>query len=241
MYPFWKLYRDQRDLEDAAKEAKNAADRIASACADVELQPEPTKKSWRPGRRTFLLILEHMTMEVKNKTCLSYCYTRMVISFENHDAWLVHLLNVYDAGVAEWKAAYGDTDKDRCPILPRLQPRASIVAKRREAKAVFGFAKHHLHKHLTVGGHDPDGYHCVNYALGGCQEKHTQDCVDCGKLHRFGQNLSKFHQEWYNDLARACETTLPSFKKSSRTAAATEDTVPTYVGRVVQKSFDDHG
>ena len=108
-------------------------------------------------------------------------------------------------------------------------------------KEVFGFAKHHHHGHLTVGEHDGCAHHCVNYALGGCKEPHNDTCSDCGKLHRFGHNMARFHQEWSNELAKAYEDSLPSFKKSSRSAAATEDTVPNYIGRHVKKVFEGLG
>jgi hypothetical protein len=33
-------------------------------------------------------------------------------------------------------------------------------------------------------------------------------------LHRFGENLNRFHQVWSNLLCRAHEDHLPSFRKS---------------------------
>ena len=47
----------------------------------------------------------------------------MVKCFENHDAFLVHLLEVYDAGIAEWVKVHGG--KDRCPAMPQIRPQTA--------------------------------------------------------------------------------------------------------------------
>lgn len=239
-HAFWNLFQKQRENDDAAA-ALAAANATAVNPLDDDLAPLQ-KHSWRPGRGTFLLLLEHITKEIKNKTCLSYYYTRMVQSFDDHDKFLVHLLDLYDGGMKEWEKIHDDSTATTCPMKPRLPPRHEIVSKRREVKEVFGFAKHHMAGHLVVGSHQTCRHHCVNHALGGCSEEHNGECHPCGKLHRFGENMSRFHQAWCNTLCVAFEKVCPSFKKSARTANATEYTIPVYVQRKVKKDFGpDHG
>ena len=93
-------------------------------------------------------------------------------------------------------------------------PAEQLVRKRREIKEVFSFAKHHMVGHLTVNAQNSCRFHCVNHALGDCKEEHPDTCFECGKLHRFGENLNRFHQVWSNLLCRAHEDHLPSFRKS---------------------------
>jgi hypothetical protein len=236
-YPFWKLYKTKRDAEDkewSEKEALAAAQ--TSSCVDDDLREVP-KKKWRAGRGTFLLLLEHITVEMRNKTCLSYYYVRLVKCFKDHDDFLVILQEIIAAAKESWIEKHA-TNKP----LPTLPPVKTIEVKRREVKEVFSFAKHHLTGHLTVGKHDPCAYHCVKHALGGCKEEHHHDCPECGKLHRFGENMARYYQTWCNTLCKAFEMELPTFQKAARTARATEAaTVPNYNGRKVKKVFEEHG
>ena len=242
-YRLWKLYQQQQDERDAV--LKKEAEEAAKLSKDEDLAPAP-KRKWRPGRGTFLLLLDHLTVEIKDKSCLSYYYVRLVQCFDDQVKFIDYLIDIVKAGDQEWESIHGM--KDRCPAKPEIPPLQVLHRKRREIKEVFSFAKHHLAKkeggHLVVGRHDPCRFHCVAHALGGCKEQHPEsaDCDECGKLHRFGENLSKFHQKWCNLLCRAYENDLPSFRKSSRTKAATEeaqDTLPDYVGRKVKKNFGE--
>jgi len=151
------------------------------------------------------------------------------------------MLDIYDGGLKEWERVHAESTQDTCPVKPRLPPREEIVRKRREVKEVFGFAKYHMAGHLVVGKHDSCRHHCVNHALGGCKEEHRGVCKPCGKLHRFGENMFRFHQTWCMTLRVAFEDICPSFKKSARSKKATETTVPVFVGRKIRKDFGEEG
>jgi hypothetical protein len=240
-YPLWKLYQEEQDKRDAMLDAKAEAGKSSSTTADLEDEP---KKKWRPGRGTFMLLVEHLTIEIKDKSCLSYYYVRMVQCFDDQVKFVDHLREIVLAADREWEDVYGNCG--RCPCKPVVPPVADLVRKRREIKEVFSFAKHHAGgpDHMKVNKHDPCRFHCINHALGDCKEDHPAECFECGKLHRFGENLNRFHQVWCNLLCQAYEDHLPSFRKSSRTQAATsvddaENTVPDYVGRKLKKDFND--
>jgi hypothetical protein len=242
-YPMWKLYQEDQDKRDAAQAKADELARSKKSSSDADLDEE-RKRKWRPGRGTFLLLLEHLTIEVKDKSCLSYFYVRMVQCFDDQVKFVDYLMDIVKAGDKEWEEIYGEADEDKRPPKPVIPPVEQLVKKRREIKEVFSFAKHHMAGHLTVNAHDPCRFHCVNHALGDCKEEHLDTCFECGKLHRFGENLNRFHQVWSNLLCRAYEDHLPSFRKSSRTQAATEDpvnTMPDYVGRKVKKDFQEDG
>ena len=228
-HKFWKMFQKKRDKEDAEEYTRLAA----MPHSDLT---EPPKKRWRPGRGTFLLLLEHLTVELKNKSCLSYFYLRMVQCFQDHGKFIDHLMDVYKAGSAEWEDTFGN-NTDTCPRKPCLPDFNELILKKREVEEVFAYAKHHMAGHLTVGKHDPCRFHCVSHALGDCKQNHEEDCAECGKLHRFGENMSRFHQDWANRLCRAYENDLPSFQKSARTARATEPQLVDYVGRSLRKDF----
>ena len=236
-YPFWALYQQEQEKADAAEKAELEAKDKSEARTDEDLAT-PVKKQWRSGRGTFLLFLQHITIEMRNKTCLSYFYCRLVKCFADHDVMLDQLMKVVIAGAKEWKETCPSAP---APKFPHSFDLEGIKVKRREAKEVFAFAKHHLTAHLEVGKHDSCAHHCVQHALGDCDEKHDDVCDECGKLHRFGENLARYHQQWCNNLCRAYENELPSFRKGTRTVRATENTIPSYKGRKVKKDFGSHG
>ena len=62
-YAFWDLYQKKREVDDTAA-AVEAAKAPATTPADAELAAS-TRHSWRPGRGTFLLFVEHITKEIK--------------------------------------------------------------------------------------------------------------------------------------------------------------------------------
>ena len=126
-----------------------------------------------------MLLVEHLTIEIKDKSCLSYFYVRLVQCFTDQVQFIDYLLDVVKAGNKEWESVHGH-NKDVCPIKPKLPPIEQLVRKRREIKEVFSFAKHHMVGHLTTAKHDPCRFHCVNHALGGCGEEHPEDCFECG-------------------------------------------------------------
>ena len=236
-YPVWKLYQQEQDAVDAGE--KERLDLILKSLPKEkrDLEP-PLKRKWRSGRGTFLLLLEHITIEMRSKTCLSYFYCRLIKCFADHNVMLDNLLQMVLDAKDEWKQ---NCPLSPLPTLPESFTVDAIKLKQREVRGVFSFAKHHLSGHLVVGKHDGCAHHCVRHALGGCSETHDQDCHECGKLHRFGENMARFHQDWCNVLCRACEDHLPSFKKGARTARATENTVPSFKGRMVEKDFGAFG
>jgi hypothetical protein len=70
-YKFGKLFQAACDLEGATEEKRRDEERAADLVSSG-LEPEKAKRPMRLGRETFLLTLEHLVLEIKNKTCLSY-------------------------------------------------------------------------------------------------------------------------------------------------------------------------
>ena len=118
-YPLWKLYQGEQDKRDALAEKEAAAKAAADAAAGISDLADPAKKIWRPGRGTFMLLVDHLTIEMKNKSCLSYFYVRMVQCFTDQVQFIDYLLDVVKAGNDEWEATYG-SNKNTCPMKPTI-------------------------------------------------------------------------------------------------------------------------
>jgi hypothetical protein len=169
--------------------------------------------SWKPGRGTFLALLDYVTEESRSKACLSYYYVRLIESFALYKQLVSDMERVHVQALWHYDELF-HCETNRASVRLQLQHREVYASKRDELDTILAFAKYKLQDHLQLEHTDCGGIgqHCIRHGLCSCDHKdHDQECGDCLKFLRCPYDLKHFLQYAYNDLCRAFEKELPEW------------------------------